>query len=496
MDKSHASKRFGVPTLGPLLVEHREGRGLTQQELSELTRCKVSVGTIGLIERDKVRRPQRQTVELLGRALALEGAELVAFNAAARGHPLRPPAATDTGYFPEPKVGGDGDLDAHGPATPPSPSALGFGAPAATASAPEATRESPPRQRRRRARRLTLRAAAGTGVVAAGVAVAVLLTNFGSDVQCAFPEGFQPEVRPTADGQDGVRLGDEFVVSALQSDDESDSTGDQSIQELVTVDTSRQRGAEIIGLGAAPTISPDRRQIIFLKEVGDLREPWIMDVMDGESRRFTDHPQCTSSARPAWNQSGSMVAMICQTEDADEREGIYVFDSDGTFHAHLPTEGIPSKLAATTWVGDSALVYGEKDADSEQTRLWMHLSVEAESEPVQVTSDEDGTSHIHADWSAERQALLFGRRADSGMDEGAIFTCGLEGEAQQWGEGQSFVAPTWSPDGSKLAFLVRNEDRQTLFWSSFHNADEPTMWQELLTETNGKKPLPPAWGSR
>ncbi len=93
VEEQQGSESPSCPTLGSLLAKHREKRRLTQQELSELTRGQVSVGTIGLIERDKVKRPQRQTVDLLVRALALSGDELTAFKAAARQKPPRSPFA-------------------------------------------------------------------------------------------------------------------------------------------------------------------------------------------------------------------------------------------------------------------------------------------------------------------------------------------------------------------------------------------------------------------
>ena len=59
----------GRPHFGALLRQFRFDAGITQQELAE--RAKLSVEAIGVLERGARRRPRRETVALLGRALEL-----------------------------------------------------------------------------------------------------------------------------------------------------------------------------------------------------------------------------------------------------------------------------------------------------------------------------------------------------------------------------------------------------------------------------------------
>lgn len=68
---------------GPLLRAHRREFGLTQEELAR--RCGLSDRAIRDLERGRVRRPRRATVELLSDALGLGGLDAVRFVAVARG---------------------------------------------------------------------------------------------------------------------------------------------------------------------------------------------------------------------------------------------------------------------------------------------------------------------------------------------------------------------------------------------------------------------------
>lgn len=77
------SPRVEDPGFGPLLRARRREFGLTQEELAR--RCGLSDRAIRDLERGRVRRPRRATVELLRDALGLGGLDAVRFVDVARG---------------------------------------------------------------------------------------------------------------------------------------------------------------------------------------------------------------------------------------------------------------------------------------------------------------------------------------------------------------------------------------------------------------------------
>jgi transcriptional regulator with XRE-family HTH domain len=72
----------GTENLGVVLREARRRAGMTQEELS--ARSKLGIRTVSDLERDRIARPHRRTVDALVSALGLEGAEAQAFRRAAR----------------------------------------------------------------------------------------------------------------------------------------------------------------------------------------------------------------------------------------------------------------------------------------------------------------------------------------------------------------------------------------------------------------------------
>jgi len=82
-----------------LLARHRRAAGLTQDELAE--RSGLSTRGISDLERGARRSPYPDTVQRLAHALALSGAELQAFMAAARSQPTAQAGETGSARLPE-----------------------------------------------------------------------------------------------------------------------------------------------------------------------------------------------------------------------------------------------------------------------------------------------------------------------------------------------------------------------------------------------------------
>jgi predicted ATPase/transcriptional regulator with XRE-family HTH domain len=93
--------RAGSPEFGQLLRRYRLAAGLSQEALAE--RARMSTEGISALERGYRRSPQRETLELLARALTLDNEQRRDFEAAARaGTARRPgPASVTVGPWPE-----------------------------------------------------------------------------------------------------------------------------------------------------------------------------------------------------------------------------------------------------------------------------------------------------------------------------------------------------------------------------------------------------------
>jgi predicted ATPase/DNA-binding XRE family transcriptional regulator len=94
--------RAGSPEFGQLLRRYRLAAGLSQEALAE--RARMSTEGISALERGYRRSPQRETLELLAGALALDDRQRRDFESAARaGVTRRPgPASVTVGPWPEP----------------------------------------------------------------------------------------------------------------------------------------------------------------------------------------------------------------------------------------------------------------------------------------------------------------------------------------------------------------------------------------------------------
>ncbi|MEP6665623.1 MAG: caspase family protein, partial [Nocardioidaceae bacterium] len=116
-------------------------------------------------------------------------------------------------------------------------------------------------------------------------------------------------------------------------------------------------GAEMV----QPTISPDRRTIIYLTDpepadAVQVRTAHVMDADGGNDRQlFAEDSRCSRSTRPAWNGSGTQLAVIC-LDDTGRSTGLFVSDLNGDL---TPLVESASLLQAPTWQGDDWIVYAE-----------------------------------------------------------------------------------------------------------------------------------------
>ena len=93
------SRSDGQPSFGELLARYRAAAAFTQEQLAE--RAELSVRGVRYLERD-MRRPYRDTIDRLARALALQPQEQHALVAAVRPSTAPPETASSRGDLPTP----------------------------------------------------------------------------------------------------------------------------------------------------------------------------------------------------------------------------------------------------------------------------------------------------------------------------------------------------------------------------------------------------------
>jgi TolB protein len=199
---------------------------------------------------------------------------------------------------------------------------------------------------------------------------------------------------------------------------------------------------------------------------------YIMDAEGLGSRKLIDEP-VGGEMSPAWSPDGTRVAFAMNVVPGhnpgaiDTNMEIFVVSSDGTGlrrltnHPGLDTNPAWSpdgtRIAFTRWPDAPASEGGESVA------VW---AMNADGSNLQRLTHGPGLAD-HAAWSPDGELIAFSRYVRS-KDAYAIFTMDPHGEdvrrlhsVTRAPYGVSSSSPSWSPDGSRIAF-VRDENQNRL----------------------------------
>lgn len=209
--------------------------------------------------------------------------------------------------------------------------------------------------------------------------------------------------------------------------------------------------AELTGVRLEdPCWSADGRLLAFVREPDADADPHIhlLDPKRVESWPLTD------GRAPAWSPTRAQLGFLLDT-DADTE--LHVIDVDSQAQARVGT----SSVSAFSWApdGERMVVLGTWPAHDSNRALYI---VEIGSgEVTRIDPDPPNATGIPSDsaptWSADGSTIAFisSGRTDLDFEDNHLFRMavdgsGLEGTANQYGYGVR--RPVWSPVGRRLAY--------------------------------------------
>ncbi len=218
------------------------------------------------------------------------------------------------------------------------------------------------------------------------------------------------------------------------------------------------------GQDTAPTLSPDRRSVIYVHIEGK-RTLRVMAV-DGTGDRalFAEPPAaCVNVFRPAWNPvDPTMIAIACQ--DGEENAGLYLVRTNGQVIRKLPI-GQP-RVDDPTFSADGRKVAYWAGPESPLDGGSIYTIPLTGGKPQRLTDVDAG---IDADpaWSPNGTFIAFRRRLPNGTENGNFDIFVVPADGSQ--DARTLIAgiyddqdPSWSPEGDQLAIksnqLVDGDD--------------------------------------
>ncbi len=313
--------------------------------------------------------------------------------------------------------------------------------------------------------------------VAAAVALAVLLVVgsflvFGGD--------------DTDDGDDGDRQEGKKTDLAQLPEDELLMGLDVDGQHTVVAVNATSGDLRVLSTDDdmfLPTLSQDRRQMVFLQgTTASTRTPVLaaVDGSDPENLVSEDSDVCEHSRRPAQSVDGSAWAMVCNDGEGDT-EGLFVVGEDGMPRQLDAPEGV---TGAPTWTDGGEVIFMVEEADG-RTTLWQ---VPGDGGgPASVLEGVEASSAGSPDWSPGGLLYL---GSDQASDVGDVYLHKESGEDVPVTGAGTVEAPNWSPDGRQIAYLAPDGGALVL-WVKGTDLGAQRRPVEIAGE-----PGPPAWGAR
>jgi hypothetical protein len=275
-------------------------------------------------------------------------------------------------------------------------------------------------------------------------------------------------------------------------------TGADAVRRLYVVDVQSGESKPLVDNAGLPTIDHDREWMVYMQTSEDGDIPYVAKV-DGNSeisrlmRSEETQSQCPFSGRPAESSDGGSIALVCK-DGPDSIIGLFVGSSDGTGLNQVAEDGSWPK-EAPTWDGDGNIIFVSADYEDGRTIL---KRVSGDGGNAQALTDGSGWD-THPDWTESGDVLFL--RSPDGAKWGDVYKLRPNLSVDRLTKDIDVQSPTWSPDGSQIAFLAPHseDDRRLTLWVKDARLGATAKEVPILDE-NGDEILgklgPPAWGSR
>jgi len=288
---------------------------------------------------------------------------------------------------------------------------------------------------------------------------------------------------------------------------------------IVNANSSAQQETILLKDGMRPTISPDRRHVLFTRKPtpdSAYSVLWIADVDGNNPHPFVkdDSGKCRYvQGRPAWSYSGKLVAMSCMENPDSAFPTIFIYRDNGTLDN---TIGVGGTLTGfMTWThtnGQDGIVYvqqyqgvkrGHVATDNPWLALWWLKSIHGPGHAIEISRNWRLGSYDLPDWSD--QGLLLQRKDSPDDDWGhlSIWDLNVDHKPHEF-EGQTFQGASFSPNSKKLVFywmMIKpaHEYIQYLSVARLDDLDKRKNWTDLGNEPSSGQPpagkAQPAWGT-
>jgi len=209
------------------------------------------------------------------------------------------------------------------------------------------------------------------------------------------------------------------------------------------------------GRNSWPMLSADRRTIIYINyAAGTLRT--VAADGTGDRRLITSQPRgCGEITRASWSPADQSIMVVeCRAEDRPDR--LLVIKLDGSAVRQLETNErrvedpmiSPDGRAVTYWAAETA---GRPNGGSIYT-----LAMDGSSPPVQLTDRKAG-SDADPTWSPDGTMIAFRRRVSA--DNFDVYLMRADGSGvRPVATGPAVEEkPSWSPDGRQM-MIISNRD--------------------------------------